>query len=198
MENFDKVQKSYDELVSLGIIHDIPFSLNQETEVNEQKAYLTRRAAYYLNQVDPDYGLLAKTTGTNVQGLSTDIILRKKSGIYYDIATDVSLPNNYRAIRITNSGAAVDISLIPNWIQPTKELAGITNGGSNNGGSTEPINDVSVKLSKILDGQTTLGNLMESYHSQVMSLLQDILDKSVTFPEYTGKLGLNMTFTPKK
>lgn len=204
MQNFDQVQRAYDELVASGDITIVPNGPAQDNTINEQKAYMTRRAAYYLNLIDPNYGLLAKVTGTNVMGLSTDIVI-KHNGDYYDIATDIYASGG-RKVSPVNGGATNDPTLIANWVQPTKEWAGV------NGVIPIPPDDTDAKLDAILasqtgiagtlntflSNQTALGNLMESYHTTVMTLLQEILDKPIEYPQYAGKLGLSMTFSPKK
>ena len=56
----------------------------------EGKAQLTRWAAYEMHKLDPNIGLLEKTSGNNVYGLSTDVIVHKITGDYADIATTQS------------------------------------------------------------------------------------------------------------
>jgi hypothetical protein len=205
MLDFYLVQDAYNELLASGNITVVPAGPNQDNIINEQKAYLTRRAAWYLYKLDPMYGLLSKTTGTNVQGLSTDIVIRK-NGDYYDIATDGPVTGGVKVTPV-NSGASHDASLVPFWVQPTKELAGL------NGEVEPPIppSDIEAELASIQSGitailatvatiknnQITTGQLMESYHTQVMANLVEILEKPVKFPQYTGKLGMSMTFSPK-
>lgn len=111
MERFDLVEKAYNELVAEGKIFPTA------TQFEEQKALLTRRAAYYLNQVDSNLGLLAKTSGNNIQGFSVDIILNK-NGDYWDVATDTSLGGPERLAKPVDGATQHDESLIPRWVKP--------------------------------------------------------------------------------
>lgn len=122
MQNFELVQKAYDELINSGEIKPV----SDQLVVEQHKALLTRRAAYYLNQLDSNYGLVSKTTGNNVIGLSTDIVAHKQKPIFWDIATDVDAGNGLRVAKPINSNEVAG-SLIDRWVQPTKELAGLTN-----------------------------------------------------------------------
>lgn len=115
--HYDLVQRAYEELTAEGFIKELP--PGHQEEVEDQKGILTRRAAYYANIQDPQYGILEKTSGNNSEGYSVDIII-SNSGLFYDVATD----NGRIAIPI-NGGPASDPALIPRWRQPTRELAGI-------------------------------------------------------------------------
>lgn len=89
MFRYDLVEKAYNELRAEGIIKPCA-----PEEVDKQKAIMTARAAYYINQVDSNYGLLEKTSGNNVDGRSVDIIYVRGSWIEYDVATDVKYAND--------------------------------------------------------------------------------------------------------
>src|SRR6266516_7447459 len=113
MENFDVVEHAYQDLLETD-------KIREGIDVEEQKSILTRRAAYYLNQFNPNIDLLKKTSGNNILGLSVDIILDKSNGDFWDIATD-----NGKIAKPVNSEPKIDTSLISRWVQPTKELAEI-------------------------------------------------------------------------
>jgi len=217
MEHFDQVQRAYDELVASGDITVVPPGPNQAQTVDEQKAFMTRRAGYYLNQVDAGYGLLSKTTGNNVMGLSVDFILHKPEGGGYDIATDVQVPNG-ATVRPVNSGMSPSADLLPRWVQPTKELAGL-NGDT----PPPPTDDINAKLDLIISQNAETKQLLqaqasqltaiqESQHEQTAilnqhtSMLQQILDKPagtggkfpIIYPQYVGRLlGFTIALSPQ-
>jgi hypothetical protein len=95
-----------------------------EREAEENKATLTRRAAYLIHQVNPNIGLLRKETGNNVMGLSVDLILDRTNGEFADIASDVDDGDGFRrttAVFLPKH----DPALMPRWVQPTAALAGL-------------------------------------------------------------------------
>ena len=234
MVDYDLVQKSYNELVASGDIYNVVSGPEQENIINQQKAYLTRRSAYYLWLRNNSYGLLSKTTGTNVMGLSTDIILLK-NGDFYDIATDIEIGAGYRAVKTVNSGITTDANLIPRWVLPTKELAGLDVVPPEP--PIPPTDDINAKLDKIIatqvviaksiddcielindntaiiksqmnmhtldiinTGNNNTGKLInEMYNNteRIMNEINKIKPVEVTHPDYAGKLGMNMTFSPK-
>lgn len=194
MENFDQVQRAYNELIKSGDI----YTTSDSQQIENQKAYLTRRAAYYLNLIDSNIGLLSKTTGNNVMGLSTDIVM-KRDGDYYDIATDSA-----GLVQPVNSGVTHDSSLVSKWVQPTLELAGLT---------TNPI-PVPVPISvppddykEIINKLDTLNNNLMSAMDSIASLLKLITDQqleimnkpvTITFPDYKSLGWLTITLSPVK
>lgn len=163
MQYFDEVEHAYDELVASGDVHDVPPGNVQEQEINEQKAYVTRRAAYYINLRDVAYGLLSKTSETNVQGLSTDIVI-KRDGIYYDIATDVDLAGGYKAVEVRNGSGILDTSLIDRWVQPTKEMAGL-------GGVVEPPTTPPTTPGTVDEKLDLIIKMLTSYHNEEMEAI---------------------------
>lgn len=246
MVGYDLVKKSYDELVASGDIHDVPFSPSQDNIISSQKAYLTRRAAYYLWLSNPNNGLLSKTTGTNVMGLSIDIVLMK-NGDFYDIATDVEVGNGFRAVRTVNAGIQTGVDLIPRWVLPTKELAGLSDVPPIP--PEPPDDDINAKLDKIIATQVVItkmiddcielinnnttiiesqmnmhaSNIINAANQNTMNIInvesnntENVISEmnrnteniiaeinkvkpiDVTHPDYVGKLGVNMTFSPRK
>lgn len=198
MENFDLVQRAYDELVNS---HDI-YPTNLQDQIENQKAYLTRRAAYYLNLVDNNIGLLSKTTGNNVMGLSTDIVI-KHNGDYYDIATDSA-----GLVRPVNSDIVSDPSLASRWIQPTKEMAGLTSPIPTPIPIPTPVplfSDYQViinKLDALQSNQselvTNIFNLVHFNQAEIMNKLNEIANRPVTviFPDYKSSGWLTITLHP--
>ena len=198
MENFNLVERAYNELINSGEI----YSTSDPQSVENQKAYLTRRAAYYLNQIDNNLGLLSKTTGNNVMGLSTDIVI-KRNGDYYDIATDFA-----GLVRPVNSDIVSDPSLASRWIQPTKELAGLTNIPPVVPPVIPPIVPPIVlpdDYQKFLNILTTLANnqieildLINTNQLEIMSKLNEINSKplTVTFPDYKSSGWLTVILHP--
>lgn len=189
MENFDQVQRAYNELIKSGDI----YTTSDSQQIENQKAYLTRRAAYYLNLIDSNIGLLSKTTGNNVMGLSTDIVM-KRDGDYYDIATDSA-----GLVQPVNSGVTHDSSLVSKWVQPTLELAGLTTNPipvpvppSND---YQKILDILATISK---NQDLLVNIINISQPQIMSKLDEIVNKPVdiTFPDYKSSGWLSITLHP--
>lgn len=203
MERFELVQKAYSELLASGDIKPV----TDERKIEEQKAFLTRRAAYYLNQADSSFGLLSKTSGNNVMGLSVDIVI-KRDGTFYDIATD-----DGSQAKPVDAGAQNDPSLVSRWVQPTRELAGLD--GTGNGGNEPPNDDVMKALAEIKANQTIIVNglaslvqenqLQSAILNQMAKTLQTILDKPspelppITFPEYEGRTIFgNVVLRPRK
>lgn len=204
MENFDLVQRAYDELVKSGEI----YATSDQLIVEGHKAYLTRRAAYYLNLNNPDFGLLSKTTGNNVMGLSVDIVM-KHNGDFYDIATDSA-----GLVRPVNSGVVSDPSLANRWVQPTKELAGFINVSPVPIPipipTPVPIPVPSNDYQKILDILTiiqsnqaelvnTIFNLLHLNQAEIINKLDALnANQSVIFPDYKSSGWLSITLSPVK
>ena len=216
MEHFDLVQKSYDELRASGAIVPVAPGPDQERAVEEQKAFLTRRAAWYLFNVDNGYGLLSKTSGNNVGGLSVDITLHKPEGTAYDIATDIEVGGGARMAAPVNAGGNIDTSLLPRWVQPTAELAGLPDDGNGNGNGEPPDDDIMAKLDE-MQGQIEAGlhkqdmmqeqlNLQTALLNQMAAVLDQILNKPVPpggkfpiiYPNYAGRvLGFTVVLNPQ-
>lgn len=118
MKNYRRqVEIAWAQLVGEGF--PFHFTLNEEQE----KARLTRRAAWLIHQLNSNIGLLSKTTGNQVDELSVDIIIDKISGEFADVASSEPLRNGVRIIPVWIPKS--DPSLIDRWVQPTKFLAGL-------------------------------------------------------------------------
>ena len=114
---YDCVTRAHQELKAEGLI--APRSTQDAVE--QDKGLLTRRAAYYANLQDPTHGLLAKTSGNNSQGFSVDWILSNRDGTGWDVATD----DGVNALPMNGGPEAPDAARIPDWRQPTADLAQI-------------------------------------------------------------------------
>jgi hypothetical protein len=117
----EAVKKAYDELVAEKRI----FPTATDYEIH--KSLITRRAAWYLYQDDKTFGLLKKTSGNNVLGYSTDIILRT-DGCYWDVATCREFDkekNLYLAGPVYHQSSKLDTNLVSKWAAPTRALAEI-------------------------------------------------------------------------
>jgi len=115
---YDDVVRAHSELTAEGLI--APRS-NQDA-VEQDKGLVVRRAAYYANQRDPTHGLLAKTSGNNSLGYSVDWILRSTDGEGWDVVTD----DGTQALPLNGGPVGADPVRIPDWRQPTAELAQIS------------------------------------------------------------------------
>lgn len=120
---YDQVERAYSELTSSGQVKNR--GSNQE-QVEQDKGLITRRAGYYSNQEDQTIGILKKTSGNNSQGYSVDLLIRL-DGTFWDVASD----DGSGMATIVNGGpSGPDAQLAKDgWTKPTKELAGLTNGG---------------------------------------------------------------------
>jgi len=115
---YDCVTRAHAELTAEGKIKP---RTNQD-EVEQDKGLLTRRAAWYVySERDPSHGLLAKTSGNNSQGYSVDWILENRGGDGWDVVTD----NGSEALPLNGDAHGPDPARIPDWRQPTAELAQI-------------------------------------------------------------------------
>ena len=124
---FSDVQRAYDELRNEGKIGP---RTNQE-QVEADKGLLTCRAAYYANQRDASHGLLAKASGNSYAGMSVDWILRNTDGEGWDVATD----DGTQALPSNGGPYGPDAARIPDWRQPTADLAQVDDSG----GGTTPV-----------------------------------------------------------
>jgi hypothetical protein len=109
-----------------GIVNQVlsEFTSNNIPAAEEEagKAQLTRAAAWEIYKIDSDIGLLQKTSGNNIDGLSVDVIVSKSSGDWTDIATatGVGTPTvTIEAVWITHTGTPPGAR----WVQPTAQLA---------------------------------------------------------------------------
>lgn len=197
MERYDLVERAYNELVASGVVHDSMI----EAELEAMKGAVTFRAAYYVNKVNPNRGLLAKTSGNNVKGFKADVIM-DKDGTTFDISTD-----NGKKIIIQNPSGKSEPELKDLWRQPTAELAGLTDEPPvDNGGNTT---EVTALVKKVIEMQQNISNAQVQIldaQTHILQILQTILDKPieippVQFPDYESNripiLG-TITFKPKK
>ena len=158
--------------------------------VDEQKAILTRRASYYINQVNPNIGLLQKTSGNNIQGLSVDIILDKSSGNFWDIATDVNGLAKPIEGQLKN-----DKSLISRWIQPTLELAGLNPIPIPSLPSEDKLNQSKDKLNQIEQTLENITNILTIMSQNI----KDVNENMKNPPIYEAKTMLGtIVMKPRK
>jgi len=137
---YDCVTRAHAELTAEGQIKPRA----TQDEVEQDKGLLTRRAAWYVySERDPSHGLLAKTSGNNSQGYSVDWILENRGGDGWDIATD----DGTQALPLNGDAHGPDPARIPDWRQPTAELAHI--GTTPEPGPTPPPEETI--LDQILD-----------------------------------------------
>jgi hypothetical protein len=115
---YDDVTRAHTDLLNEGLIKQ---RTNQDA-IEQDKGLLTARAAYYANQRDPSIGLLFKDSGNNYQKHSVDWHVRNTDGEGWDIATD----DGTQALPLNGGPAGADPARIPDWRQPTAELAQIS------------------------------------------------------------------------
>lgn len=192
MERYDLVEKAYNELVASGVVHD---STNGE-ELDGMKGAVTFRAAYYINQVNPNRGLLAKFSGANVKGFKADVIM-DKDGTTFDISTD-----NGRKIIIQNPRGNFEPNLIDLWRQPTAELAGLNEIPPIDIPPTNP--PTTVDLTPVLNKIHELEDVIHAQNDMLLVLGGNITDLmnglNIVFPEYeTNKVPIFgvVTLKPK-
>jgi hypothetical protein len=89
--------------------------------LEEGKAQLTRRAAYALNRINPNIGLLRKTGGNAVEELSVDVIMDRSDGTWADIAS--SSGDVVRAVWVHHGERSTDRAWLALWVEPTAHLA---------------------------------------------------------------------------
>jgi len=171
MENFSQtVQTAFDQLVSEG------FPLLSTNREEEEKARLTRRAAWLIHQIDRNIGLLQKTSGNNVLGLSVDIIIDKTNGDFADVASSEEIGAGNRRI-MPVWVPKNDTNLISRWVQPTPELADITPGSSpqppDPGTIPTPLPEESQVLARL--------DLMDKKLDRMVSLMEEMVDVATNF-----------------
>jgi hypothetical protein len=105
-----------------------PMRARDERETEENKARLTRLAAYLIHKQNPDVGLLAKTYGNNVMGLSVDLVVERTTGNFADVATDVDDGDGFRRIAAQWIALPADVNTSDRsrWVEPTAALAGLS------------------------------------------------------------------------
>jgi hypothetical protein len=104
-----------------------PMRARDERETEENKARLTRLAAFRIHQQNADIGLLAKTYGNNVLGLSVDLVVERTTGNFADVATDVDDGDGFRRIAAQWIALPADVNTSDRsrWVEPTAALAGL-------------------------------------------------------------------------
>lgn len=116
--HYDLVVQAYNELLAEGKIK----ARSTQDQVEADKGLVTCRAAWYVNQQrDPMHGQLYKASGNNYKHLSVDWILDRTDGTGWDIMTD----DGVNAFPSNGGPEAPDPARIPDWRQPTAELAQI-------------------------------------------------------------------------
>jgi len=165
MENYSGfVQQALD---SLGTMRS-----QEERTTEENKARLTRLAAYLINQRNPNIGLIKKETGNNVMGMSVDLILDKSNGEFADIASDTDDGGGFRRV-IPMFIPNTDPALIARWIQPTAVLAGVetTVVPENHGGEIPPkVDDMSVKFDSMAGRFDAMGGRFEAVDARLSAM----------------------------
>ena len=93
---------------------------------NQMKGTVGLRAAYYIHQLDPAFGLLEKTGGNNIKGYSTDVIIHSPDGWYVDILTTGLGADGLRHPLARWDFRPPDADThVSRWRVPTAELAGL-------------------------------------------------------------------------
>lgn len=96
-----------------------------ESQEEEGKAQLTRAVAWEIFQTDPNIGLLEKTEGTNVLGLSVDLVVQATNGDYSDVASAINNGDGTVTILGTWQPHVGDSNTTDEtrWVEPTLALA---------------------------------------------------------------------------
>jgi hypothetical protein len=85
------------------------------------KAQLARMAAFEISRSNPNIGLVAKTSGNNVGGLSVDLMCDRSDGSWVDMASAIDAPGGMRRITVVWLHRPENGNL--SWVQPTQALA---------------------------------------------------------------------------
>lgn len=124
--------------VVAGILAGYPTQIVPADQEEDGKAQLTRQAAWDIFQQNPNIGLMSKTSGNNVHGLTVDVIMDKSDGSGADIAS--SRPDAPGFVEITSVWSAYppnsDPAWLSRWVTPTAELAALP--GPMGGDEPEP------------------------------------------------------------
>jgi hypothetical protein len=172
---YDDVTRAHSELKAEGLICP---RTNQDA-VEQDKGLVVRRAAYYANQRDPTHGLLAKTSGNNSLGYSVDWILRKTDGEGWDVVTD----DGTQALPLNGGPVGADPVRIPDWRQPTAELAQISDTAPE---PTPPpveqtdVDDIYAMLEALQGQQTHDTNLVMAHMDANTKQILDTIDSIKT------------------
>jgi len=168
MENYSGiVQQALDRLGTMRS--------QEERATEENKARLTRLAAYLIHQKNANIGLLRKETGNNVMGMSVDLIIDRSNGEFADIASDTDDGGGFRRVIpmfIPNS----DPALIPRWVQPTAALAGVEEVPPRPGenGAGIPPNEMGVRFDSVDARLSSLEASLQSQSAMMTQMLQDM------------------------
>ena len=102
------------------------FNTTVPASENERgKAQMTRVIAWEIYKVNPNIGLLVKTGGNNVNGLSTDVVVQKPDGSFADVASHTDPSGGMVTITASWNDHPPDsnTSDMSRWVQPTEALA---------------------------------------------------------------------------
>jgi hypothetical protein len=124
---------------------------NDERETEENKARVTRLAAFLIHQQNPNIGLLRKDNGNRSMikvngediGMSVDLILDRSDGTFADVASDADDGDGFRrtvSVWVHHPETSSDQAWLSRWIKPTRALAGLP------GGPEEPDTDAGGEL----------------------------------------------------
>lgn len=93
----------------------------------EGKAQATRETAWRVHQQNPNIGLLAKTSGNNVNGRSVDILMDRTDGSSADAGTALQNTPQQGQVTIASAWTAYaptsDPAWLERWIAPTAAIA---------------------------------------------------------------------------
>jgi hypothetical protein len=162
-----------------AVVQQVFTALSPLPATEEGKARLTRVAAWRLHQQDARWGLVKKTTGNQVQGLSTDLLMWQSTGEIVDIVTD----DGGRIAVLWGTRPLTDALPLDRWVQPQPE--DVT--------PVEPLPSPvpPVDLSEVL-------KLLREIRADV-ALIKPAVDavRLAQDRPLDGRLGLNLTLTPR-
>jgi hypothetical protein len=135
----------YSAIVAQALERLGPLRSNEERQTEENKARVTRLAAFLIHQQNPNIGLLRKDGGNRslIQvngeeiGMSVDLIIDKSDGTFADVASDADDGEGFRravAVWVPHPETSSDPAWLARWIKPTSALAGL---GPQPGGAGE-------------------------------------------------------------
>lgn len=119
MQNYQSTQAQV-----VAVFETMVVPANQE---EQGKAQLTRATAWQIHLTkNPNIGLLSKTSGTQVGGLSVDVLMDRTDGSWVDCASSRPAADSNVEILpvwVDHPESNLDPAWMSRWVQPTPELA---------------------------------------------------------------------------
>jgi hypothetical protein len=178
------------------VVRDVLAELGQLPPTEESKALLTRMSCWRLHQSEPSWGLVRKTSGNQVRGLSTDLIMWRPTGEIVDVTTD----DGGRIQAMWGVRAPQDALPPDRWVAPTPEGPQAVAAPPETPAAPPTIIQQTVDLTPVLARLDEQAALLRELKQEIVQIRQLAADRPAppAPPAYEGNLmGVKVVLHPR-